>query len=100
MALIISNKTIRNVESYRRPRMMKEKVVSIGHAYGDHKIIAPDGERAPIVNLQSLYACSIFKNEGRRKRTVKVRPATPDNKRALAMRKMFFMIYRLQRGGF
>ena len=65
MALIISNKTIRNVESYRRPRMMKEKAVSIGHAHGDHKIIAPDGERAPIVNLQLLYACSIFKNEGR-----------------------------------
>ena len=43
---------------------MKEKVVSIGHAYGDHKNIAPDGERAPIVNLQLLYACSIFKNEG------------------------------------
>ena len=34
---------------------MKENVVSIGNAYEGHKVALPDGERAFIVNLQSLY---------------------------------------------
>jgi len=65
----------------------------IGDAYEGHKVALPDGERAFIVNLQSLYVVQYARWRMRCGiHTVKVRPITPDIKRALATRKMFFMI--------
>jgi len=78
---------------------MKENVVSIGGAYEGHKVALPDGERAFIVNLQSLYVVQYARRRTRSAiHTVKVRPATPEIKRALATRKvMFFMILTSER---